>query len=459
MGEIHRLRCLGHAHARVGGGQASRLRVHLGDEILWRHRCGERLDVARRAVPVKDWIGDRIVLRQRLQPEQKLHGLEHAVGVAKVVIDTGAFDPRAHNKAGRAMGIDVIHAALGVVFDDEDRGVFPDRAFADGLDDLGQAIVVVRDVTLRRVLATAGADGVIGWHADEHQVGHGCAARILGEHHLKLAVPFGESAGGIGAAIVACAEKAIFIASLLEVEFRRVAIGVIHVEASEIDVGDPFQIMSTRLKPHHGGDVVRAIRTAHTACGRGHEESVISKRNPRVLRRIPDVSIRAGNVRNRPGVLLIRRIFPKWVSLLVARRRAANGITVILAFAVESPAPVGVVIGNVPYHVRVGHPLCAPVPTVATDFATGVEVVEQHKPLGQRMLIRRDVAPEKYERRIPIALREIAQNLVVGAVLFDDVNDVRDVAGLEPNAGERILLWLLQYVQTIVLENLLRCLR
>jgi len=39
-------------------------------------------------------------------------------------------------------------------------------------------------------------------------------------------------------------------------------------------------------------------------------------------------------------------------------------------------------------------------------------------------MIRRDRAREKDERRIAISLRQIAEDLIVGAVFFDDIDDV-----------------------------------
>ncbi len=63
---------------------------------------------------------------------------------------------------------------------------------------------------------------------------------------------------------------------------------------------------------------------------------------------------------------------------------------------------------------------------VLRHFAAAIQVVEQHELLGQRVLVRRDVAAEQRQARIAVALLEIAEHLIVGAVLFHDEQDVLD---------------------------------
>ena len=64
-----------------------------------------------------------------------------------------------------------------------------------------------------------------------------------------------------------------------------------------------------------------------------------------------------------------------------------------------------------------------PIGAVATGC---IEIVQQHKFLGELVLIGRDVAPEHHQRRIAVALRDVAEHLVVGAILFDDKDYVID---------------------------------
>ena len=63
---------------------------------------------------------------------------------------------------------------------------------------------------------------------------------------------------------------------------------------------------------------------------------------------------------------------------------------------------------------------------ILRHFAAAVEVVEQDELLGQRVLVRRDVAAEQRQARIAVALLQIAEHLIVGAVLFHDEEHVLD---------------------------------
>ena len=72
-------------------------------------------------------------------------------------------------------------------------------------------------------------------------------------------------------------------------------------------------------------------------------------------------------------------------------------------------------------------------------IAGTVVVVEQRELLGQRVVIRRDVASELHERRIAVALRHVAEHLIVGAVLLDDVEDVLDRRPLAEMHRDRIV--------------------
>src|SRR6266852_2169152 len=62
--------------------------------------------------------------------------------------------------------------------------------------------------------------------------------------------------------------------------------------------------------------------------------------------------------------------------------------------------------------------------SVDADFAITIKIVQSNELLGQSMLIRRDGASKDRETSIAIALGKVAEHLVVGTVLFDDVNNV-----------------------------------
>ena len=76
----------------------------------------------------------------------------------------------------------------------------------------------------------------------------------------------------------------------------------------------------------------------------------------------------------------------------------------------------------------------APVVAVDAHLAVAIEVVQQHVVAGQLVVVGRDVLAVHDECRIAVARRaalgilEIAEHLVVGAVLLDDVEHVLDGA-------------------------------
>ena len=74
---------------------------------------------------------------------------------------------------------------------------------------------------------------------------------------------------------------------------------------------------------------------------------------------------------------------------------------------------------------------------VVADLGVDVEVVEQHELARDRVGVRRDVLAEEREVRVAVALRQVAEHLVVGAVLADHVEDVLDRRRLADPARDR----------------------
>jgi hypothetical protein len=62
--------------------------------------------------------------------------------------------------------------------------------------------------------------------------------------------------------------------------------------------------------------------------------------------------------------------------------------------------------------------------SVRTHFGVHEKPIEDSEPFGERVMIRRNRAAEIDERRIAVGLREIAEELIVRPILFDDVDDV-----------------------------------
>ena len=70
------------------------------------------------------------------------------------------------------MGVDVVRPVLGIVFQDEERGVIPVRAVGDGLDRSSHRQVVIRDRSLGRRHPWSGSRGVVVGKAKLHQLRH-----------------------------------------------------------------------------------------------------------------------------------------------------------------------------------------------------------------------------------------------------------------------------------------------
>ena len=107
-------------------------------------------------------------------------------------------------------------------------------------------------------------------------------------------------------------------------------------------------------------------------------------------------------------------------------------------FEVVAAAAVGVVGRPVLLDVVVGHRGGRPVVAVGAHLGVGVEVVEEHEPLGELMMVGRDVPAEEHERGIPVPCRQVAQDLVVGPVLLDDVDHVLDERRVPDPPGDRV---------------------
>ena len=63
---------------------------------------------------------------------------------------------------------------------------------------------------------------------------------------------------------------------------------------------------------------------------------------------------------------------------------------------------------------------------VHTDLGITVQIIEKEKLLGQTVLVGRHRTSENGESRIAVALWQVPKNLIVGAVLLDDINDMLD---------------------------------
>ncbi len=64
---------------------------------------------------------------------------------------------------------------------------------------------------------------------------------------------------------------------------------------------------------------------------------------------------------------------------------------------------------------------------VTGNVATSIEIIEDAELTSELVLIGRDVLTVHRQGRIAIACAEITEDLVVGAIFFDDVDDVPDL--------------------------------
>ena len=86
--------------------------------------------------------------------------------------------------------------------------------------------------------------------------------------------------------------------------------------------------------------------------------------------------------------------------------------------------------GEALLHVVGGEGRIRPLVTVGAENAGAIGVVEQHEIARELVLVGRDPLAEDAECGVAVALGDVAEDLVVGAVLLDDVDDVLEDARL-----------------------------
>src|SRR5438046_1293979 len=59
---------------------------------------------------------------------------------------------------------------------------------------------------------------------------------------------------------------------------------------------------------------------------------------------------------------------------------------------------------------------------VGGDHAVAIVIVQQHKLLGQRVMIGRNLSAKNAKAWLAVAFANVAENLIVRAVFLDDVN-------------------------------------
>ena len=268
----------------------------------------------------------------------------------------------------------MVPAVLRVVLVDEDRRARPETALRERFDQPPDREVVVGDVRAGRGRVLVEARGVVLRQVDDREVRE--LAALL--HRTELV------------------EEAI--------DAQLVRDG--HVPAGILRGG----VARERL----GRDVARAPE-APRAHGRLHvEPGALGLVDAREVE-LPEVAERQSAQQHRVPEEAVGRIGQRIGAEVVAARPAAE----LLLEVVDDDA------------------LHGPLVAVGRHDAVAVVVVEQHEALGQRVLVGRHLAPEDAQARVAVGLREVAEDLVVGAVLLEHVDDVLDRRGFANLAWHR----------------------
>lgn len=278
-------------------------------------------------------------------------------------------------------------------------------------------VVVIGDVAIGSIHAVdrgCEVTGVVVHEADQGQTGE-TARRVIG---VEVTFPLLEAViireGGIEAAEVRVGigrERDIrgrgddgFSRERIVGE-RRLATGfVIAVGIDEETIGANGESRAKRVVPQIAGVhfIVRSIR--------GGNVSLTRKQILAVL-----------------GIGAISSAGHEWIgSLALGQGGQGNVDIAIEALRVEAESPLRVV----DRELVLDDIRCAgggaPRPAVVAGFSAGAEVIECDEGLRQVMLIRRNRLSEQSHRRIAVAAAEVAENLVVGSVLLEDIDHVLD---------------------------------
>ena len=356
-----------------------RVRIHLVERHVVREG-GEGREVRLVGEAVEHRSGARIELVHRRQAEDQLHRPQQARLVVLRAHHFAALRVRADHVTRRAITAHMIPAGLRIVFDGEDARLLPKLALAERLDDLAEREVVVGDLRGGRGRAGLRAAGVIVRQTDENEVRH---LALL----LELAEVLDELRG---------AED----------------IRHIHVPADGVRV----QMRTQRFDrgPAAEVDVRRAV----------DELAIVIQELWFALHRfvLPRLH-RDGELAVVPHRLAMREhVVPD-----EAARRVRDRVHIAVLHAVGIAAREA---GERLLHVIRRDAGVRPLMPVRAEDAGAIRVIQQHEVAHHLVLIRGDVFAEDAERRIAVALFQRAEDLIVGAVLLDDIDDVLEHARL-----------------------------
>ena len=349
-----------------------------------------------------------VVEPQRLQPQ---HRLDRAQDVDRRIAgrdDRALPDIGAGHERERSARIDMVGTVLGIVLDDEHQRRAGDAAVGDRLDDHAERVIIVghfrfdRAHPVDRLLEVA---EVIVAEAQQRQ-GRDLAGRIGG---VELAPPF-QHAPIIGEFLIEAAE-----------------IGIAALRQQPV----PGRVDARARLPRFADHRYRAGRAG--IVDRGVGKAVVAHRKARADRLIPQEALvpvivvvaigrgQQGRAGKQIGVLRQHRV--RRLTLGRGLLRVDEAVC-FLRFIGE--AALRIVHGRRLFE-QVGRARRGrPGPAGARLLSRIVEIVERRELARKAMVVRRQRPAEDGEMRIAVADLQVAQHLVVGAVLLDDEDDVAD---------------------------------
>ena len=322
----------------------------------------------------------------------------------------------ADDETGAAVGIHVVGTVLGIVFEDEESGVVPIRAVRDGVHDAAYGEIVVGEGSGRSGHVELAAGGMVIGETKLDELRHGVAACLAGGDEL-----------------------AEFVEEFVGAEL----IGIIELEigGARIEMAAEFGSGSDVLGEDRDGPGIRARAAAGIA-------DILGKRLSRI-----DDRARAGDAGDFRravgwGVLAFRFIAPAAddefavvaigdsVVSEIFPEEAAGRFACVGEIVFDSDAGqksafriVGVLFASIAdgpgfFDIIGDGSRVGPDVAVAGDIATIVEIVEDAELASESVLIGRDVFAVHDERRIAVGGGDIAEDLIVGTIFLDDVDDV-----------------------------------
>ncbi len=320
------------------------------------------------------------------------------------------------------MRVHVVGPVLRIVLQDEDRRIVPERRVRHRLHQPAHRQVVVRHRRLRRRPALHRPCGVVIRQPDGDVVRHGvCARRTVGDPPLKVPQE------NIQPNLVRHAQ----------VEVRRLRGKVPH----QLRLGRHISRQQRNrprppvhpATPFRGNLLARLDRAPRTSCPWQQRPLLRTLARLHAAERGRDVF---AEVVMRPAVCV--RIAPH-----ISARRLDNVRNLLLdgipvrhhPFVVICPLPAAIVL--LPGFLQVIRPdrRIRPHMPVARDLTRIEEVVQHAKLQRQLVLVRGDAFAIHGQARVAVAHRlpillQVAEELVVGPVLLDDVNHMLDWIGL-----------------------------